>query len=33
MSKMNREGKRRYARLTAGRRARIFYLVRIRMVT
>jgi hypothetical protein len=33
MNKMNREAKRRYVRLTVGRKARIFYLLRTRMVT
>jgi hypothetical protein len=33
MNKMNHEEGRRYVRLTVGRRARIFYLLRIGMVT
>ena len=33
MNKMNREERRRYVRLPVCRRARIFYLLRIRMVT
>jgi len=33
MKTMNREERCRYVRLTSGMRARIFYLLRMRMVT